>query len=160
MKHDGKGGKTLLVDGFYCASKLKELHPEDFEALTKVNVKAVFKEKGKYEISHVDPVIKLNSTDSSLFQIRYNTYDRGVLNYLSYNETISYYKAMKNLGNIIENPDNELWFQLKQGELLFFDNFRILHGRSEFTGERQLMTVYIPRDEWISKAAVLNNNKK
>ena len=70
IKHDGEGGNTLLVDGFYCVEKLKELYPEDFDALTKINVKAVFKETDKYAMSHTDPVIKLDGTDGSIKQIR------------------------------------------------------------------------------------------
>jgi trimethyllysine dioxygenase len=77
-----------------------------------------------------------------------------VLNYLSYEDTIRYYKAIKRFAEIIENSENELWFRLKEGELLFFDNFRTMHGRSQFDGERKLLTAYVPRDDWISKSAV------
>jgi trimethyllysine dioxygenase len=70
IKHNGNGGNTLLVDSFYCAQKLKELYPEDFEVLTKINVKAFFNENDKYSMSHIDPVIKLNPIDGSLMQIR------------------------------------------------------------------------------------------
>ena len=78
------------------------------------------------------------------------------MNYLSYENTIKYYRAIKRFAEIIENNENEFWYQLKNGELLFFDNFRILHGRSQFVGERKLLTAYIPHDDWLSKASVLN----
>jgi trimethyllysine dioxygenase len=70
LKHDGKGGATLLVDGWYCAEKLKEKYPEDFDVLTKIDVKSIFREENKYFMFHVDPVIKLNSVDGSYKQIR------------------------------------------------------------------------------------------
>lgn len=38
LEHDGKGGETLLVDGFYLAKRLKELYPEHFQTLTKLRI--------------------------------------------------------------------------------------------------------------------------
>ena len=70
IKHDGLGGATLLVDGNFCAAKLKEQYPEDFDILTKIEVKAKFFERNKYSISHIDPVIVLNPIDGSFKQIR------------------------------------------------------------------------------------------
>ena len=77
-----------------------------------------------------------------------------ILNYLTFEESRSYYKAIKNFADIIENTENELWYRLKDGELLFIDNFRVMHGRSQFNGDRQLLTAYVPHDDWISKAAI------
>jgi hypothetical protein len=31
-----------------------------------------------------------------------------------------------------------------------------MHGRSEFNGERKLLTAYVPHDDWVSKARILN----
>ena len=39
--------------------------------------------------------------------------------------------------------------------MIIFDNFRMLHGRSEFVGNRTLVTSYMSQDEWISKAHIL-----
>ncbi len=75
---------------------------------------------------------------------------------MSYEETKSYYRAIKRFSEIIENSENEFWYPLKEGELLFFDNFRVMHGRSEFNGERKLLTAYVPHDDWVSKARILN----
>lgn len=40
--------------------------------------------------------------------------------------------------------------------MLMFDNFRLMHGRSAFKGNRALVTAYLSRDDWLSKASVLN----
>ena len=47
------------------------------------------------------------------------------------------------------------WMKLGPGTIIFFDNWRILHGRSAFTGNRQFATIYIGRSDWRSKAKVL-----
>jgi trimethyllysine dioxygenase len=50
---------------------------------------------------------------------------------------------------------NELWVNLKKDQIVIIDNFRILHGRSGFSGDRVLLTAYAPRDEFISKARLM-----
>jgi trimethyllysine dioxygenase len=82
-------------------------------------------------------------------------YDRSIFNHLSYNETIHYYQAIKRFAKIIQDSKNELWMNLKKDQIVIIDNFRILHGRSGFSGDRVLLTAYAPRDEFISKARLM-----
>ena len=83
-------------------------------------------------------------------------YDRSIFNYLSYDDTIKYYRAIRKFAGFIQDSKNELWMHLKSDEIVFIDNFRLLHGRSGFEGDRKLFTAYVPRDEWISKARIMN----
>ena len=62
---------------------------------------------------------------------------------------------MKRFVKIIEDPNNEYWIQLKYGQLIFVNNHRVMHGRSHFDGSRELLTAYLPQDDWLSKARVL-----
>ena len=66
-----------------------------------------------------------------------------------------YYEALRLLSKHIEKKDNEHWIKLKPGTVLFVDNWRVLHGRSAFTGKRIVTGCYLPRDDWLSKAATL-----
>jgi trimethyllysine dioxygenase len=40
LHHDGQGGHTLLVDGFYAANRLKEENPEAYETLARLGIPA------------------------------------------------------------------------------------------------------------------------
>ncbi len=42
-------------------------------------------------------------------------------------------------------------FKLGPGMVLFIDNWRVLHGRSGFTGYRELCGCFLNRDEWLGK---------
>ena len=75
---------------------------------------------------------------------------------MTYEHTIRYYQAIKRLAKIIKDEKNEFWIKLKKGQILLIDNFRVLHGRSSFSGDRALLTAYAPRDEFISKARLMN----
>ena len=65
------------------------------------------------------------------------------------------YKAKVKLGKMLGVEENQHWFKLRPGTVLFFDNWRLLHGRSSFTGSRRLFSCYLTRDDWLSMAAEL-----
>lgn len=76
----GTGGSTLLVDGFYVASILKELHPDAYELLSTVPVPthaageadALFTPNTRNT-----PILKHEAAE--LVQVRWNNDDRSVI---------------------------------------------------------------------------------
>ena len=68
---------------------------------------------------------------------------------------VEFYQAVKEFIMIMEDKKNCVWIGLEQNQVVIFDNFRLLHGRSEFKGNRTLITTYMPRDEWLSKARLM-----
>ena len=58
----------------------------------------------------------------------------------------------------------ELNYQLTKGTVVLFDNFRVLHGRSSFTGKRRMVGCYLNHDDFRSRAVTLladrNQTKK
>ena len=68
---------------------------------------------------------------------------------LSDADTRRYHGARKRLGTLLQDPRYELRFKLDPGQLMMFDNNRVLHGRTAFDpseGHRQLQGCYIDRD--------------
>jgi gamma-butyrobetaine dioxygenase len=64
-------------------------------------------------------------------------------------DTRRYHRARKRFGQLFEDPQYELRFRLDPGQLMMFDNNRVLHGRTSFDpseGHRQLQGCYIDRD--------------
>ncbi len=148
------GGESLLVDGFNCAQELKRAHREDYDFLTSTKIESQFYKKGSSNLKHLDHVIKLNPLSGELSQIRFNPYHKINLNHLSYDQIGQYYRAVKNFARIVQDASNEHWIGLRPDQVLVFDNFRLLHGRSAFKGHRILVTSYLSRDDWLSKAEV------
>lgn len=73
LKHEGTGGRTLLVDGFYAAEKLQERSPENFELLTRVPIRHEYievSETHKNHISSVGSVLSVYPWNRELYQIR------------------------------------------------------------------------------------------
>ena len=75
------------------------------------------------------------------------------------NEDVSRsYDALRLFHRMADQPEFELKFRLTAGDIMCFDNRRVLHGRDAFTGsgKRHLQGVYIDRDEIMSRARALN----
>ncbi|XP_013365459.1 PREDICTED: trimethyllysine dioxygenase, mitochondrial isoform X2 [Chinchilla lanigera] len=158
LKHDGTGGRTLLVDGFYAAEQVLQKAPEEFELLSKVPLKHEYIENVGECHNHmigVGPVLNIYPWNKELYLIRYNNYDRAVINTVPYDVVHRWYTAHRTLTVELRRPENELWVKLKPGRVLFIDNWRVLHGRESFTGYRQLCGCYLTRDDVLNTARLL-----
>lgn len=156
---DGSGGASLLVDGFYVASILKELHPDAYALLSKVKVPAhaAGEPTSLYRPSPVSgyPVLRHDELTGELMQVRWNNDDRSVMNHMEPALVEEWYNAIRAWHRCLASPDSEFWFQLQPGTVVVFDNHRVLHGRSAFDGKRRMCGAYVGMDDYRSKLAVL-----
>ncbi|XP_010219812.1 PREDICTED: trimethyllysine dioxygenase, mitochondrial-like [Tinamus guttatus] len=158
LKHEGTGGRTLLVDGFYAAEQVLQQAPDQFELLSKVPLKHEYVENVGGCHNHmigVGPVLNVYPWNNELYLIRYNNYDRAVINTVPHDVVRRWYTAHRTLTTELRRPENELWVKLKPGKALFIDNWRVLHGREAFTGYRQLCGCYLTRDDVLNTARLL-----
>ncbi|KAM4696489.1 trimethyllysine dioxygenase, mitochondrial [Rhinophrynus dorsalis] len=158
LRHEGTGGRTLLVDGFYAADQVRQHHPEDFELLSNVPLKHEYIENVGGSHNHmvgIGPVLNVYPWNKELYMIRYNNYDRAVINTVPHDTVRRWYSAHRTLTKELRRPENELWVKLKPGKVLFVDNWRVLHGRESFTGYRQLCGCYLTRDDVLNVSRLL-----
>ncbi|TGO62789.1 hypothetical protein BCON_0017g00300 [Botryotinia convoluta] len=148
---EGTGGESLLVDGFWAARLLRTRHKD---ALSKIAVP--WHASGNDGINITPnrpyPVLTMN-TNRAATQIRWNEADRGTI-HPGYSQ--EWYEAAKAYNDRVNDPKLQYWSQLVPGRALIFDNWRVLHGRSEFTGKRRICGGYINRDDYVSR--YLNTN--
>ncbi|KIO28372.1 hypothetical protein M407DRAFT_181893 [Tulasnella calospora MUT 4182] len=157
---EGKGGQTLLADGFYVASILKELNPEAYDILTRVRVPAHAAGDNKWfykpgPSSAGYPLLTLDPRTKELVQVRYNNDDRSVVNGLAGSQVEEWYEALRAWNKCLTSHDSEYWVQLSPGTAVVVDNYRVLHGRSAFTGKRRMCGAYIGADEYRSRLRIL-----
>ncbi|RDW93279.1 putative trimethyllysine dioxygenase TmlH [Aspergillus mulundensis] len=142
---DGDGGATLLVDGFRAA---KRLYYEDREhGRILKNTQHPFHASGNKDsvIQPVEqhPVFKVQPQFAGrLYQVRWNNYDRAAKWNWSHQDQEAWYRAANHFNEIIHQRDMEIRLQLEPGTALIFDNWRMLHGRSAFTGKRRMCGGY------------------
>ena len=148
--HKGTGGMNLLVDGFFAAEKLRKEDKDSFDFLTSMTLPFHYKDENLHLKAH-GPIIELDPFDRVISQIRFNNYDMATVDHLKYDDIPRYYKALKAFTGLTCAPENQLWFKLVPGLLLIMANWRVLHGRSSFTGKRTMQGCYINRDDFLGK---------
>ncbi|KAH9990002.1 Trimethyllysine dioxygenase [Xylariaceae sp. FL0662B] len=147
------GGQSLLVDGFHAANVLKAEDPKAFDVLSRV--KLPWHASGNKGITispdRLYPVLEVDESTGEMHRVRWNNDDRGVVPFASEYSPVEWYEAARKWDDVLRRKSMEYWFQLKPGNLLVFDNWRVLHGRSAFTGVRRICGGYINRDDFISR---------
>ncbi|KAF1959845.1 Trimethyllysine dioxygenase [Byssothecium circinans] len=148
----GEGGESLLVDGFKVARDLLEQDREAYEILATTNVHSHASGNDGISIQPYRgfPVFQHDIATGNLLQVRWNSSDRAAIE-LPIPEVGKWYDAARKWDALLKKKENEYWEQLKPGTIVIFDNWRVLHGRSAFTGKRRICGGYINRDDWISK---------
>ncbi|XP_070537715.1 trimethyllysine dioxygenase, mitochondrial-like isoform X2 [Ptychodera flava] len=158
ISHDGDGGKTLLVDGFQAAQTLKHQHPEYYQILSQVNLSHRFIDNiNNFCFEGIGPILQHHPLTRELICIRFNTYDRSTITHLESEDVYNFYQALSALAEQIASEKNEFWIKLWPGSVLIVDNWRVLHGRSSYTGNRKVCGCYLPRDDLISRYRTLLN---
>lgn len=152
LAFDGEGGFNQFCDGFKVAQAIKEQDPDAYRTLIQIKVPAHYIEKG-VQLRAQHEVI--TEDDNGHFQqICFNNFDRSPF-MLSDNEQQQFYKAYGLFQKLINDPAYQISFQLKPGRAVWFDNWRVLHARSGFSGFRHLAGGYTNREDYLSKKLTL-----
>ncbi|KAL3119161.1 hypothetical protein niasHT_003944 [Heterodera trifolii] len=156
-----RGGQTILVDGFAISERLRAESPELFDALSSRSVEHEYLEGNRYHCrAFREPVIRQFPEAQKVAQIRFNPYDRAPMRTLkmgddqskAMEDTVLFYTAYQRFAQLANHSDNQVTLTLRPGTVLFIDNFRVLHGRKAFQGERVMCGCYLNRDVFLAKA--------
>ena len=156
---DALSNHTDLPYYEYVPNYLQKNEKEIFNILTNTEVK--FKDNDYTQKSlriFYSPIIKLN-LQKNFDEIRMNLGAMATLDIKS-NKMKRFYEAYRFFYSLLHNKKYLIEFRLTKGDMLCFDNRRILHGRTAFnplSGNRHLQGYYIEREEIYSK---LNYLKK
>lgn len=149
------GGETILQDAFQAASLLRQESPEHFRLLSENCINFRFRDDVTDLRSHV-PLIETNA-DNEISKIRFNNRS---IDTIKLDPTLikPYYEAYRHFAEILERADQQIEFRLEPGDLVLFDNTRILHARKAFSasGRRHLQGAYSDLDGLYSSLAKLD----
>ena len=147
LENSTVGGATRLTDGFQLAETLRKEDPSAFKTLsTEPLLFANRAEDSDYRWEA--PLISLDAK-GALQELRFSPWLRGPLS-TDLETTDRIYRALRALFRRAEAPGAFLRFTLRAGDLLAFDNARLLHGREAFDGNigsRWLQGCYGAREE-------------
>lgn len=155
LVNDAEGGNSTMADGAAVAAHLHSDHPEHYEALT--TLRWVFFNRGP-SIDHrwSGPMID-RGVEGSPLTLRAFHPVRGFPDMDEADIPLAY-AAMAVFSAAAAEPEFQLSCPFAPGDVIGFDNRRVLHGRDEFSagGRRHLRGIYIDHDEIRSFARVAN----
>lgn len=146
-------GATKLVDGFQVAAVMMRENDEAYRYFRETPLVFRHHEPG-HLVRNVARVIEVDDVSQRIKQFRFNEYDLAPLDYLQgdFAAVDAYYRHLAYLCGLIRREDLVSTYKLKVGEMLVLDNRRVLHGRTAFTGYRNLVGCYVGYDDWVSQA--------
>lgn len=144
-----EGGDSLLVDGFHLVDHIRRTEPALYRAL--VEVPFTFANRAPdSDHRHTGPTLELDHRGQPRVLrlspwLRYGVAD--------HDRAAEGYRALRHILALAAEPTRTVRFRLAPGEILCFDNVRMLHGRTALAaggGERWLRGCYVDGDELTS----------
>ncbi|KAM9494945.1 gamma-butyrobetaine dioxygenase isoform 1-T2 [Clarias gariepinus] len=155
-----EGGESEVVDGFHMAELLRREDPEAFNVLASLYIDYTdtgsdycdFSVQSKNRIIDVD-------RDGRVVRINYNNATRDSVLDLPLDQVQPFYSSLKSFVELMRQPENVVTYRMEPGDLITFDNSRLLHGRRKYQSRgrtlRHLEGAYLDWDEVMSRLRVL-----
>jgi gamma-butyrobetaine dioxygenase len=158
LANEAKGGGSTFCDGFAIATDLKNENPLTFKLLANTPVPFRFQDED-HDIRRHHTVIDLDAF-GELQELHFNAHLAGTFD-LPAEKMEAYYRAYRKIMQMTRSETYVMTTRLEGGEMVIFDNRRVLHGRAAFdpnSGFRHLRGCYVDRGEFDSRIRVLSRN--
>lgn len=146
LVNETSGGLSTLADSLKVLERLRHETPAGYELLKTTSVRFRFIDAGTELVTHRTMI--QTDDDGHPTGVHYSP-RLDALPLLSDAGTRLFHRARQRLGELLADPAYEARFPLAAGELLLFDNSRVLHGRTRYDsneGHRHLQGCYLDTD--------------
>lgn len=154
------GGASTMADGFAVAAAIRDTDPSAFKALTQS--RWVFTNRHRNtDYRYSGPIVELN-TDGDITEIRNTGFLRAYPD-MPDDDMPEAYRALRLFTALCRSDRFLCKTPFRAGDLVLFDNRRILHGRDSFdpqSGVRRLEGCYLDHDEILSRLRILARNRR
>lgn len=146
LRNRVNGGHSTFVDGLQAALQLYKTSLEDFLILASTQVNFHYINDGHHlHCSHPTfELEKFGSAQSPHVILNGDAYKITSINYsppfqapLSVTTSPAFYNSLAKYAALLDNPNNSFMILLREGDVVVFDNRRVLHGRTAFTDSDQ-----------------------
>lgn len=156
LANEASGGGSLFCDGFAVAADLQEASPDLADRLAHTSVPHRFHDLDT-DIRARKHVVTRDAAGHTV-EICFNAHLADILD-LDPDALSPYYAAYRRFMSMTRSLEYLVSYRLIAGEMVVFDNRRVLHGREAFepgVGNRHLHGCYVDRTDWDSRLRVLS----
>lgn len=155
LANDCEGGESVFVDGLKVAEELRDECPNYFKLLSEQVIPFRFHDES-HDIREHHSVINVDQF-GNIIEIKFNAHLASIFD-LPADVMYEYYLAYRSLMKRLRDERFKIELKLSAGQMVVFDNRRVLHGRNKFedsSGRRHLHGCYVDRSEFKSRLRVL-----
>ena len=159
LVNGASGGQAIMVDGFRIAEDMRRDNPDEFEILSS-QPWTFANRAGESDYRWSAPLIELDQA-GCLVSVRLASFLRAPL-IADFALVDSAYRAIRHFIAMTYQSEYRMTFDYTPGDLVIFDNRRVLHARSAFdpkSGNRHLQGTYIDRDDLYSTLRMLRHRQ-
>lgn len=131
------GGDNFLVDALAASRALRHIDRDAWTRLTTIPVHFHRRQKA-FESLQVRPILAGDGDD---FQVRYSYFTLAPYQ-RPFEEMESWYRAHDRFARLVRDERHQYKVRLEAGDFLIYDNHRMIHARTGFSGGRWLRGVY------------------
>lgn len=160
ITNDVVGGWSTMADGRAIADHLAAEEPDVYEALTTLNW-TFFNRSRDHDHRWSGPIIDLGGPNMAM-SIRAFYPVKGFPD-MAPEDIPRAYRAARRFHQLADDAHFQIRYPFRPGDLVGFDNRRILHGRDAFDGtqgKRYLRGTYVDRDDVLSRLRVLERHAR
>lgn len=159
IENDVQGGWSRMSDGWAVVDAIRAEHPDAYDALTTLDW--VFMNRA-HDAEHtwVGPIIDHGSAHQPLTLRAFYPVRSAPM--MARADIPRAYESLRVFAEIARDPRFQLVYAFRPGDLVGFDNRRILHGRDSFEGggSRHLRGCYADHDDIHSRLRVLRRGHR
>ncbi|XP_026860576.1 gamma-butyrobetaine dioxygenase [Electrophorus electricus] len=160
LQQSQQGGESEVVDGFHMAELLRREAPEAFGILSSLWVD--FTDTGSdycdFFVQSKNRIIDVDG-EGRVTRINYNNATRDSTLDVPLDQVQPFYSSLKTFVEVMNRPENVFAYRMEPGDLVTFDNWRLLHGRKSYVSNseclRHLEGAYLDWDEVMSRLRIL-----
>ncbi|KAM3851973.1 gamma-butyrobetaine dioxygenase isoform 2-T2 [Vipera latastei] len=163
IKQTSTGGESEVVDGFHVANKFKEQNPYAFKILTStfVDFTDIGVDYCDFAVQSKQRIIDIDEK-GQVVRINFNNATRDTIFDTPAEKVKPFYAALKDYVDLLNSTDYKYSYKMKPGDIVVFDNWRLLHGRQSYQAgaeiSRHLEGAYADWDVIMSRLRILQKN--
>ncbi|XP_037257509.1 gamma-butyrobetaine dioxygenase isoform X1 [Falco biarmicus] len=160
IKQTAAGGESQVVDGFHVSRMLKKQNPQAYQILTStaVDYTDIGVDFCDFAVQCKQRIIDVDSRGEAV-RINYNNATRDTVFDIPAEKVRPFYAALKEFDDLLNSAEHKFTYKLKPGDIVTFDNWRVLHGRQSFPSDsevtRHLEGAYADWDVVMSRLRLL-----
>jgi len=130
--NSASAGTSILIDGFKVANELRERYRADFELLSSIKRPFTYYDLASGYKFHKERFVIGVDSQGNVESVHYNNRSASSCHWdIDEREIEAYYRAWRRFGAMLHDADRTfaMEYRLEEGQIVIFDNNRVLHGR-------------------------------